>query len=203
MPRRAFQQNLPVTLADEQRAYPAAKGELWSSDEHRVGLQPILSVVWAPRGERPEAVVRPRYEWLYVVAFVHPEGGETSFWLVPAINAGIFSALLRAFAEEQGVGARKRILLIVDQAGGHGANAVEVPEGLTLVFLPPYSPQLQPAEHLWAWTDEPLANRCLVSLAALEEVLDRRCCLLAEQLQRIRSTTLFHGWPREKDAVTH
>lgn len=70
--QESFTVNLPVTLADEQRAHPAVKVELWSSDEHRVGLQLIVRLVWAPKGERPEAVVRPRYEWLYVVAFVHP-----------------------------------------------------------------------------------------------------------------------------------
>ena len=38
-------------------------------DEHRIGLIPILRRVWAPRGKRPRAVVRPRYEWLYLLAF--------------------------------------------------------------------------------------------------------------------------------------
>lgn len=200
--RRAFQQNLPQTLADEQQAHPEAKVELWASDEHRVGLIPILRVIWTPKGQRPSAVVRPRYEWLYVVAFVHPESGGVVFWLVPTINARIFSLLLAAFAEEQGVGERKRILLVIDQAGWHGAEEVEVPEGLTLVFLPPYSPELQPAEHLWELTDEPLANRCFSSLAELEETLARRCRLLTTQPERIRSTTLFPRWPREAHALT-
>lgn len=167
-----------------------------------MGLLPILRVLWAPRGQRPVVGVRPRYEWLYVVAFVHPESGETVFWLVPAINARIFSALLHAFAEEQGLGERKRILLVIDQAGWHGAEEVEVPEGITLVFLPPYSPELQPAEHLWELTDEPLANRCFGSLAELEETLGRRCRLLTTQPERIRSATLFHWWPREARALT-
>lgn len=201
--RRAFQQNLPLTLAAEERAHPEAKVELWASDEHRVGLIPIVRVVWAPRGERPVVVVRPRYEWLYVVAFVHPESGKTVFWLVPTINAAIFTALLFAFAEEQGVGKRKRILLVIDQAGWHGAGEVEVPEGMTLVFLPPYSPELQPAEHLWEMTDEPLANGCFRTLADLEEVLGRRCRLLITQPERVCSATLFHWWPREADAVTN
>ena len=192
-----------MTLADEQRAHPQAQVELWASDEHRLGLLPIVRVVWAPRGERPQAIVRPRYQWLYVVAFVHPESGTTVFWLVPTVNAAIFTTLLLAFAEEQGVGRRKRILLVIDQAGWHGAEEVEVPEGITLLFLPPYSPELQPAEHLWELTDEPLANRCFGSLAELEEVLGRRCCGLTTQPERIRSTTLFRWWPHEADAVTN
>jgi hypothetical protein len=48
-------------------------------DEHRVGLRPILRRVWAARGQRPVAIVRPRYEWTYVYAFVRPATGE-AYW---------------------------------------------------------------------------------------------------------------------------
>jgi hypothetical protein len=53
--------------------------ELWTMDEHRIGLKPILRRVWARRGRRPRAVVRPRYQWMWVIGFVHPESGRTSF----------------------------------------------------------------------------------------------------------------------------
>ena len=48
-------------------ADPEAPIEVWAMDEHRVGLQPILRRVWAPKGQRPVATVRPRYEWTYEV----------------------------------------------------------------------------------------------------------------------------------------
>lgn len=76
-------------------------------DEGRVGLKPILRTVWAPRGERPRALVHPRYEWTYLSAFVHPESGSTSFWLTPSVGKEIFMLLLHAFAEEQGGGQRQ------------------------------------------------------------------------------------------------
>lgn len=139
--------------------------------------------------------VRPRYQWLWVVAFVCPERGETSFWLVPALTSEIFRLLLLAFAREQGVGPKKRILLVLDQAGWHTAEAVEAPEGLTLVPLPPYSPELQPAEHLWALLDQPVENRLFHSLEELEAVLGERIRVLGERQEQVRSTTLFHWWP--------
>lgn len=49
-----------------------------------IGLKPILRRVWARRGKRPPVLVRPRYEWLYLCAFVCPE-----FWLAPGANAEI------------------------------------------------------------------------------------------------------------------
>ena len=171
-------------------------------DEHRVGLIPILRVIWARRGERPVAVARPRYEWLYLVGFVHPESGRTSWWIVPALNAQVFSAVLTAFAEEQQVGPDKRILLVLDGAGFHTGSEVTCPKAMELVSLPPYSPELQPAEHLWELCDEPLANRNFASLAELESTLAARCCQLSEQTETIRSTTLFRWWPKSTNAAT-
>lgn len=173
--------------------------ELWAEDEHRLGLKPVLRLVWAPRGQRPIAPVRPRYDWLYVVAFVCPERGATSFWLVPSLSTEVFQLLLDAFAEEQGVGKRKRILLVLDQAGWHISGDLEVPAGITLISLPPYSPELQPAEHLWPLIDEAAANRVFHSLDELEAALGARICVLSERPEQIRSTTRFHWWPTVHD----
>ena len=38
--------------------------ETFATDEHRIGLKPILRRVWAPRGERPIAPRHHRFEWL-------------------------------------------------------------------------------------------------------------------------------------------
>ncbi len=75
---------------------PRSSSGPWTSPG--VGLKPILRTAWAPRGQRPRAVVRPRYEWLYVAAFVRPETGDTSFWLIPEVNAEVFRLLVHAFA---------------------------------------------------------------------------------------------------------
>ncbi len=52
---------------------------------------------------------------------------------------------------------------------------VERHMGLSLLFLPPYSPGLQPAEHLWQLSDAPLVDRCFASLDDLESVQAERC----------------------------
>jgi hypothetical protein len=55
-----------------QKAYPADKVEVWSEDEARFGLKPILRRVWSPIGERPLAMIDERYEWLWLYAATHP-----------------------------------------------------------------------------------------------------------------------------------
>lgn len=160
-------------------------------DEHRVGLKPILRKVWAKRGKRPIAVIRPRYKWLYVVGFVHPESGRSSWWTVPHLDKEIFASLLGAFAAEYAQAAR--LLLVLDGAGWH--KGLSLPSNVELIFLPPYSPELQPAEHLWMLADEVLVNRWFSTLDDLQAVLAPHLVRLSHRTQQIRALTLFHWWP--------
>ena len=75
------------------------------------------------------------------------------------VSKPFFAALLALFAREAGAGRERMIALVLDSAGWHTAPNLVGPEGLRLVYLPPYSPELQPAEHLWPVLDEPLANQ--------------------------------------------
>jgi len=179
-----------------QAAHPTARMRLWAQDEHRLGLKPVLKRVWARRGRQPVVPVRPRYQWLYVVSFVEPTTGE-SFWLVlPTVNIPVFQQALDAFAQHIGVGPDQPVLLVLDQAGWHRSRRLVVPDGLHLVFLPAYSPELQPAERLWALVDDPIANRVFATLDDMTEVLVDRCQWLRSIREVIRGRTCFHWWPQ-------
>ena len=141
------------------------------------------------------AVVRPRYQWMYLYGFVEPQSGKTSWLLMPTVNTAAFSLALAAFAKEQGVGPNQRILLVLDQAGWHKSRDLVIPEGLHLLFLPSHSPELQPAERLWPLSNEPLANRVFRSLDELEQVQSERCRWLQAHAEVIRGRTSFHWWP--------
>ena len=69
-----------------------------------------------------------------------------------------------------------------------------VPDGVTLVFLPPHSPELQPAERLWPLVDEPVANRHFATLGELDAVVAERCRRL--DATTIQPHTNFHWWPK-------
>lgn len=175
--------------------HPRVPVEVWAFDEHRIGLKPVQRRVWAKRGSQPVALVHHRYEWLYLYGFVRPHTGATSWWLLPTVRTTVFSQVLAAFAREVGAGPHKHILLVLDNAGWHTSADLQVPAGVTLVFLPPYSPELQPAERLWPLTNAPLLNRAFASLDDLIAVQSDRCCTLASQPRRIRAATRFHWWP--------
>ena len=122
-----------MRVARLKEAYPTAKIELWCEDEHRLGLKPIIRKVWSPIGERPLVEVHQRYEWTYLYAFVRAKTGEVHWLILPTVNARVFSLALEHFARQVarqvGAGTRRRILLVLDQAGWHGEKALAVPVG--------------------------------------------------------------------------
>src|SRR4051794_29842020 len=165
------QRKLAAVAAEEAAKHPGKAVEVFATDEHRVGLKPILRRVWAPRGERPRAPGHHRFEWLYVTAFVQPGSGEVFWYLADGVSKPFFEALLALFAREAGAGRDRIIVLVLDNAGWHTAPGLAVPGGVRLVHLPPYSPELQPAECLWPVLDEPLANKHFATIRDLDRAV--------------------------------
>jgi len=154
----------------------------------------MIRAIWAPKGKRPIARVKRAYEWLYIYAFANPQSGEAVFYLLSGVNIESFSRVLENLAQELGASKDHAVLLVLDRAGWHTSDQLRIPEGIELLFLPPYSPELQPAERLWTLTDEPLANRSFDMLDELEGVLGERCAYLRTQPDLITEHTLFHWW---------
>lgn len=190
--QQQFKENLPRLVKQLQEKYLTAEIEVWFFDEHRVGLKPILRKVWSPVGERPIAVVQHRYEWLYVYGFVEPKTGKTYWYLIPRVNTQWLNLVLTTFASDVGACSQKIILLVQDQAGWHRSAKLNLPNAIITEFLPPYSPELQPAERLWSLVDEPLANQHFESIEQLEDVLASRCCHLQEMTTEIKNLTDYH-----------
>lgn len=127
---------------------------------------------------------------------MQPQTGRTHFLMLPRMNATLYNQTLADFAKAVGVGPHKQIVLMVDGAGSHRSHELVVPQGLHLIPLPPYSPELQPAEKLWPLTNEPLVNKRFDTLSDLEAVQVARCQALASMTEQVRGRTLFHWWPR-------
>jgi transposase len=127
-------------------------------DEARIGQQGTLTSTWAPRGSRPTAVKQTRYEWVYLYAAVEPKTGFSSALLAPHVNTGTMNAFLRVLSGEVDPG--DLVVLIMDQAGWHKSGALEVPDNIVILYLPPYSPELNPVENLWGYMrGHSLSNR--------------------------------------------
>jgi transposase len=128
---------------------------------------------------------------------VQPSTGETVNFVGSTVSADVMSVVLEEFAKEAGLGADRRAVVVLDGAGWHTAQGLRIPEGVHLVRLPPYSPELQPAERVWPIVNEAVANRTFATLPELMEVIDRRCAYLDENRDYVRQVTHFHWWPDE------
>jgi len=112
------------------------------------------------------------------------------------VSKEFFEALLETFAREAEAGVARIILLVLDNAGWHGPDNLKIPDGIRLVYLPPYSPELQPAETLWALVDEPIVNKHIATIEELEAKISQRCVALAEEPEQIKTRIGFHWWPK-------
>lgn len=137
-----------------------------------------------------------RYQWCYLYAFVQPRTGRTWWLLLPTVSIAAFMIALDEFAQTVGAGQGKQILLVLDGAGWHVSAQLQVPPGIHLHFLPPYSPELQPAERLWPLTNEALANRHFRDVDELQTVQADRCLRLQARPELIAAHTHFYWWPR-------
>jgi transposase len=136
---------------------------------------------------------------MYVYGFVRPTTGDVQWLLLPTVSAEAFQIALAEFARAVGASPHKRILLVIDGAGWHVARDLQIPDGIRFVFLPAYSPELQPAERLWPLLHESYANRPVETLQELEDCLIERCRDLANVPDEIRPRVDYHWWP--DDAV--
>ncbi|SDY39953.1 transposase [Nitrosomonas sp. Nm33] len=92
------------------------------------------------------------------------------------------------------------VIMILDGAGWHKSKDFDLPENIRLLFLPPYSPELNPQEHLWDELREKyFHNRVFDSIDTLENHLVSALCNLENAPALIKSIT---GWDWIINAVS-
>jgi len=160
--------------------------EVWFQDEARVGQQGTLTRTWAERGTRPRAPRDTRYKSAYIFGAVCPGRGATAALVMPFANTEAMNAHLSEIAKTVASGAHA--ILVMDGAGWHGANALCIPENISIVMLPPYAPELNPVENIWAYLR---ANCLAISVFDTYDDIVTRCCeawnFFANDPQRVRS----------------
>ena len=145
--------------------------QLWCQDEARVGQKGRGTRVWYERGLRPEGTVDRRYASAWLYGAVRPGTDEAFALVLTETCAEAMQVLLDRFAAALAPNVHAALLL--DQAGWHTAKAIAVPANLSLIRLPPYSPELNPVERIWLHLRERFLSHWL--FADLDAVIDG-CC---------------------------
>lgn len=133
--------------------------ELWSQDEIRIGQQGSLCRIWAKRGSRPRKVKQQQFLSTYVYGAANHITGESCALILPCTNTDAMNIFLQELSSRISPG--KHVALIVDNAGWHTAGQLIIPDNITLIPLPPYSPELNAMEQVWEWMrSHYLSNQC-------------------------------------------
>lgn len=168
-------------------AHPDKRVQVFFEDEARFGQQGTITRVWAPRGSRPRAVRQTQYTYLFVMVAVCAATGSASALVMPELNAAVMNLFLEQFAKERPPGIHA--VLIWDGAGYHTAGALVIPSNVSLILLPPYSPELNPVENLWHYLrSHHWSNRVYSDYEDLkEEAVHSLCkvCLDADRMKTV------------------
>ena len=139
------------------------------ADEARFGRINRPRPCWAPIGIRPEVASQLIREYIYLYGAVSPKDGTCVYLIMPRSDTACFQTFLNVLSRKF---ARQDILLVLDGAPNHRCSDLLLPNNISLLFLPPYSPELNPKENLWGEIREKfLKNYALKSIDAVRTKL--------------------------------
>jgi hypothetical protein len=159
-------------------------------DEARFGRMARMRRCWAPAPWRP--MVRNGYErkFTYVYGSVSPLQGQLDWRLTPQMNTEHMAAFLQQVSQTH---ADEFILMVLDGASSHKAKQLTVPENIRLLSLPPYSPELNPQEHVWdELREKQFPNRVMDHMDQVIRQLEEGLKGMANDPDRMRSLS---AWP--------
>jgi transposase len=140
---------------------------LFFFDEGRFGLQSTLIRIWAKRGIPLSQRVQQGYQNFYLYSCVSPFSGESFTLFLPEVNTDMMNIFFEELAKEY---PDREIRIVMDQAGWHKAKDLMYSNNIAPVYLPSYSPELNPIERLWQWLRKEVTHNELFE--TLEDMMD-------------------------------
>jgi transposase len=158
-------------------------------DEARFGRISQLRRCWGPPGKRAIVSAQHIRQYTYTFAALEPLTGETVSLILPSVNGLTMSIFLAELSRRC---PDNHLAVVLDGAGWHKSRDLIVPDNVTLIYLPPYSPELNPVEQLWKTTrGRWFANKLFESMDALEDKLVEALRWVESVPDLIRSFSLY------------
>jgi transposase len=159
-------------MAEQSKGQPgqARPVRIFCQDESRFGLLPIQRRRLTLTGVKPLGAVQYRFENFYVYGAVEPTTGESFFLELPYLDSTNFQLFLDEFSR---VYQETLNIVLMDNGSCHTAKSLVIPHNVVCLFLPPYSPELNPIERVWQDMKDQLAWILAGTLAELEHHVAR------------------------------
>jgi len=158
-------------------------------DEGRFGRINDPRRCWAPPGIRPSIGKQIIREFTYVYAAVSPTDGVLDSLVIPEVSAEAMSIFLQEVSLRH---LDESIIIFLDGAGWHKAKDLKIPDNIKLSKLPPYSPELNPTEHIWEEIREKwFENKVFLSIDAVVDTLEQALHTLENDNERVQNLSGF------------
>ncbi len=165
----------------------------YATDEARFGLLSIQRRCLTARGVKPKVPYQHRFKNFYLFGSYSPVNGDHFTLEFPYCNTGCFEQYLEAFAAHK---PEEFKILLLDNGAFHKTKDLIIPDNIALLFIPAYSPELNPAERMWRHLKDKLAN---LIFDTLEDLSDKVCELVRDLTVEIVSS--IAGWNLYKNCL--
>ena len=160
-----------------------------AQDEGRFGRINIPKKSWCPKPQRPKVARQIVRQAVYAYTFVCPEKAKTTSLILPYPNTEMMNLFLKQVSKDF---KNYKIIIQVDQAAWHKSKTLKIPKNIALVEQPPYSPELNPVEQIWAEIREKfLDNKLFESMDILTEKLSEALKEIDRYGKKLVSLTSF------------
>ncbi|WP_461791053.1 IS630 family transposase [Pedobacter sp.] len=134
---------------------------LYFQDESRFGLFTKNGRKLTAKGVKPVCSFQQVFQSTYLYGAFSPIDGENFMLNLPYCNTDCFQIFLNEFSQHK---PNELKVVVLDNGAFHKAKRLVVPENIVLIFLPPYSPELNPAEKMWQKFKRNFTNKLFKSL---------------------------------------
>ena len=159
---------------------------LFFQDESRFGLFTRNGKALTAKGIKPICPFHQVFKTLYLFGAFSPINGDKFLLEMPNCNAANFQIFLDDFSLQN---PDEFKIMVLDNGAFHKAKSLIIPDNIALLFLPPYSPELNPAENIWAMLKRMFTNKLYKTLDEVSEFITTATNSLSNE--KIKSTCGF------------
>ncbi|OEJ99318.1 transposase [Flavivirga aquatica] len=119
-------------------------------------------------GVRPKVNYQHKFANTYLWGSYSPINGDCFVWEINGVDSHIFEMYLKEFSKQN---PREFKIVVIDNAGFHASQNLEIPENIYLLRIPPYSPELNPCEQIWQYIKQRFKNKQFENIELLKKWL--------------------------------
>lgn len=174
-----------LDLSDVQQETNADDIRFFCADESRFGILPCTRRRITGFGIKPVVQIDSQYDWFYLYGAVEPKTGDAFFLQLPRLTGDCFQLFINQLSEAY---SESLSIVLLDNGRFHRAKSLVIPENIIFIFLPPYSPELNPRQRLWQDIKDGLTLTC----ESLEQMASQVSDIIINYgKEQIKSLTAF------------